>query len=102
MTQHLSTFRRSHSMPSRNPRFLSNSLVKNARLDVCTFRMKIGKYYYFPICDVTYSGTHIPADSSSCSLPIRISKRHKYFFFLISATTTISSIQGGLGLVPTT
>jgi hypothetical protein len=78
MTQHLSAFRRSPGMPSRNPTFPRNSLVMNTGLNVSTFAMKTGKDYYFPICDIMYCGTHIPADSSSCSLPIRISKRHKY------------------------
>jgi hypothetical protein len=39
--------------------------VKNTGLDVSTFRMIVGKDYYFPICDVMYCGTHIPADRIS-------------------------------------
>jgi len=39
--------------------------VKNTGLDVCTFRMKIGKDDYFPIRNVMYCATHIPTDSSS-------------------------------------
>lgn len=39
--------------------------MKNTSLDVSAFREKTGKDYYFPICNVMYCGTHIPADSSS-------------------------------------
>jgi len=65
MTQHLSAFRRSPGMPSWNPRFPRNSLVKNTGLDITTLRMKVGKDNCFPTCDVMYCGTHTPADSSS-------------------------------------
>jgi hypothetical protein len=52
-------------MPSHNSRFPRNSLVENTGLDILIFPMQIREDYWFPICDVTYCGTYIPADSSS-------------------------------------
>ena len=78
MTQHLSAFRGSPGMPSRDPRFPRNSLVKNTGLHFSMFHMNIGKDYCFSMCDVKCCGTHTPAVISLCSLPKRTSKRHRY------------------------